>query len=385
MNITCPRCGQQLAKSFYQGKIGFHCPEGHGRAVTLSTVRSLCGNPEFANALWRKAMENQGEYGGSCPMCSRPMTLVTLPVEGKLLELDVCCRCQELWFDPNELEALPKPPPPPKEPELPQSAKEILAQHAVKEMRTQAIESETPSGLAYVAGILGFPVERNAPQLNSVPWITWIVAAICVIAFIFTWQDLETVVKDYGLIPAECFRNSGSTFITSMFLHGGIAHLIGNTYFLLIFGDNVEDALGKPLYVLLLLASGLTAGLLHVVMFPGSTMPCVGASGFISGIIAAYAVFFPDVTISLCLRYLLIFRWIGIPAWGAFILWLLFQGAMMLLSFHVEAGVAYSAHLGGALFGLAVGFLLRNRVRRNMAAIDAKASSAMYGDKRKFY
>ncbi len=370
MNMTCPRCGQQLARSFYEGKIGFHCPEGHGRAVTLSTVRSLCGNPDFANVLWRKAMEHQGEYGGSCPMCSHPMTLVRLPIEGKILELDICCRCQELWFDPNELDALPKPPPPPQAPELPQKAKEILANHAVNEMRVQAIESAPPSGLAYVAGILGFPIERNAPTLNSVPWITWIVAAICVIAFIFTWQDLGTVVKEYGLIPAECFRNNGTTFLTSMFLHGGIGHLLGNMYFLMIFGDNVEDALGKPLYLLLMLASGMAAGLLHVVMFPDSTMPCVGASGFISGIIAAYAVFFPDVTISLCLRYLLIFRWIGIPAWGAFALWMLLQGLMTLLTFHAEAGVAYGAHLGGALFGLAVGFLLRKRVRSHMGALN---------------
>jgi membrane associated rhomboid family serine protease len=140
-------------------------------------------------------------------------------------------------------------------------------------------------------------------------------------------------------------------------------------YFLLIFGDNVEDALGKPLYLLLILASGLAAGLLHIAIFPTSTIPCVGASGFISGVIAAYAVFFPDVTISLCLRYLLIFRWIGIPAWGAFALWMIFQGLMTLMSFHVAAGVAFGAHLGGALFGLAVGFLLRRRVRNRMAAI----------------
>ena len=370
MNMNCPRCGQPLAKSIYQGKIGFHCPDGHGRAVSLPTVRSLCGKPDFANMLWHKAMETPGHNGGFCPICGRPMTLVILPVDGQELELDICCSGQELWFDPNELDALPKPPLPPKEPELPQRAKEILAQHAVHEMQTQAIESETPSGLAYVAGILGFPVERNAPQLNSVPIITWIVAAICVIVFIFTWQDLETVVKDYGLIPAECLRDNGATFISSMFLHGGIGHIIGNMYFLLIFGDNVEDALGKPLYLLLILASGLAAGLLHVAMFPTSTIPCVGASGFISGVIAAYAVFFPDVTISLCLRYLLIFRWIGIPAWGAFALWMIFQGLMALMSFHVEAGVAFGAHLGGALFGLAVGFLLRSRVRSRMAAMN---------------
>ena len=368
MIMNCPRCGQPLAKSLYQGKIGFHCPNGCGRAVSFSTVRAFCGKPEFANTLWRKALESQGENGGYCPVCGHSMSLVELPVEGKNLELDICCRCQELWFDPNELDALPKPPPPPKEAELPQQSKEILALHAVNEMKTQNIE-ETPSGWAYVAGLLGFPIERNAPVLNSVPIVTWIVAAICVIAFIFTYGNLETIAKDWGLIPAECLRNNGATFFTSMFLHGGIGHLIGNMYFLLIFGDNVEDALGKPLYLLLILASGLAAGLLHIIFFPASTVPCIGASGFISGIIAAYAVFFPDVTISLCLRYFLIFRWFGIPAWGAFILWILLQGIMAMVAFHVEAGVAFGAHLGGALFGLAVGFLLRSRIRSRMTAL----------------
>ena len=233
MNMNCPRCGQPLAKSIYQGKIGFHCPNGCGRAVSLSTVRAICGNPDFANVLWRMAMESQGENGGYCPMCDHPMTLVSLPVEGKQLELDICCRCQEIWFDPNELDALPKPPPPPKTPELPQKAKLILAQHAVAKMEADRCLDPAPSGLAYLAGFLGFPVERDAPPFNSVPICTWLIGAICIILFLFTWQDMETISKTWGLIPAECLRNNGATFITSMFLHGGLVHLIGNMYFLM--------------------------------------------------------------------------------------------------------------------------------------------------------
>ena len=107
MSMDCPRCGAPLERSFYQGRISFRCTRGHGRAMTLSAVRALCGNTGFANMLWRRAAEMPSGPGGNCPVCHHPMTLVTLPVQGGNLELDVCCRCQELWFDPTRLRHCP--------------------------------------------------------------------------------------------------------------------------------------------------------------------------------------------------------------------------------------------------------------------------------------
>ena len=134
MDVKCPRCGQPLTKTFIHGKIAFCCPQGHGEAVSLSVVRAFCGEPTFANVLWRKALDASGQDGGPCPLCHLPMSVIRLPVNGLELELDICCRCQELWFDPAELESLPKPPPPPEVRRLPQRAQEILALHAVNEM-----------------------------------------------------------------------------------------------------------------------------------------------------------------------------------------------------------------------------------------------------------
>ena len=103
MEMKCPRCGKQLVREFHQGKIRFRCQEGHGCALTLPAIRALCGRPDFANMLWHQAMEEPEGGGGACPQCARAMSLIHLYVEGRVLELDICCRCQELWFDPQEL------------------------------------------------------------------------------------------------------------------------------------------------------------------------------------------------------------------------------------------------------------------------------------------
>ena len=372
--MKCPRCGRVLERTFFERKIAYRCPGGHGCSMTLPAVRSLCGRPEFVNTLWRMANDNPSGMGSPCPECGRPMSLVRLPLGGRELELDVCCRCQELWFDPDELERVPKPPPPPPKPELPEKAREILAMHAIANMKAE-LEPEPGSMWGYAAGFLGFPVEQGAPPRTSRPWCTWAVAAICLAVHLLAFRNLEGCADKFGLIPGQWLRGGGLTFITSMFLHGGFWHLLGNLYFLLIFGDNVEDALGAPRYLLLALLSGLAAGLLHVALFPSSMVPCIGASGFISGVIAAYAVFFPKVSISFFIRPWggFVGRWVALPAWGAFVLWMLLQGGMALCTLSLSgraAGIAYGAHLGGALFGLAAGFFFRQRVRRRIECLE---------------
>ena len=363
--MNCPRCGQVLVKSFYKGKIEFLCPDGHGHSVTLPAVRALCGNAMFANVLWRKALEASQGNGGACPQCGRPMSLIRFGKDEHEVEVDICCRCQQLWFDPQELEALPLPSPPQsKEAELPAKARELLAMHAIEIEHENERQSKPDNVWCWVAGFMGFPVEKNAPPRSNMPWCTFSIAAVCTLVFLASWSNLESVVEEWGMIPADCLRHYGLTFISSMFLHGGFWHLLGNMYFLLIFGDNVEDVLGIPKYLALALASGLSASLLYIAFAPKPYIPCVGASGFISGIIAAYAVFFPKVSISFLFRIGLFFRWISIPAWGAFGIWLLYQGIMSICFAGGGSSVAYCAHLGGAIFGICAGLLMRQQVKK---------------------
>ena len=246
--------------------------------------------------------------------------------------------------------------------------------HAIANMKAE-LEPEPCSLWGYAAGFLGFPVEQGAPPRTSLPWCTWALAAICIIVYLLTFRDLDGFANEFGLIPGKWLRGGGLTLVSSMFLHGGFWHLLGNLYFLLIFGDNVEDALGVPVYLLLALLSGLAGGLLHVALFPSSMVPCIGASGFISGVIAAYAVFFPKVSISFFIRIFgpFVGHWVALPAWGAFVLWMLFQGGMALCTLSSAGkagGIAYGAHLGGALFGIAAGFFFRHRVRQRIARLE---------------
>ncbi len=93
----------------------------------------------------------------------------------------------------------------------------------------------------FIPAMLGMPVEVNAPSLSRIPWLTYGLAAVLVGVFVLTVRNLPMTIAEYGFVPAEMWRHGGATFITSFFLHGGAWHLIGNVYFLLIFGDNVED------------------------------------------------------------------------------------------------------------------------------------------------
>ena len=388
VEIYCPRCGAALEKSQYKDRIGFVCPEGHGIAMTLGAVRALCGSRELVNLLWHKSGAAEAEAGAPCPICGKPMRKVTLDVNGQPLELDICRRCQEVWFDPNELEALP---PPPEPEELPQAVREAIALEKAKNVRFEDGDrfrfcgengrrelsevllgdnytlthdwSDIDNPLKYLAAVLGLPVEDDAPPLRRLPLVTWALILVCIAVGALTFPELAAYVREWGFIPAEFARKGGATWVTSMFLHGGFWHLVGNMYFLWVFGDNVEDELGKINYLGFILLSGFSATLLYLWLKSGSTIPCIGASGFISGIIAMYAVLYPHVTLLMRLPL----RWFsmhhclfGIPAWLAFLFWALFQLAMAGLTHDsTGGGVAYAAHLGGAIPGLVCGFILR--------------------------
>lgn len=219
------------------------------------------------------------------------------------------------------------------------------------------------------------PVEIDAPECRRLPLITWGLALICILVFALTVSDLREIVNTWGFIPAEWSRKYGFTIFSSMFLHGGVWHLVGNLYFLLIFGDNVEDEFGKFKYILLIIASGVCAVACHTLFDPRTMTPCIGASGFISGVIAAYAICFPQAKLSFLLlsRSLitsLIFRrcWFSLPAWGAFAIWIILQILMASQLHSLGGGVAYLAHIGGALPGLI--YAIWYRLKRNSSSAE---------------
>lgn len=157
------------------------------------------------------------------------------------------------------------------------------------------------------------------------------------------------------LICARLALESKSVYlslVTSMFLHGGPIHLIGNMLFLWVFGNNIEDTLGRVRFVLFYFVCGVTAGLAHVIVNPGSDIPTVGASGAVSGLLGAYLILFPHARITTLIPLGFFFYTARLPATVVLGLWFVSQFFLGLGQQLGEAGVAWVAHVGGFVTGI---------------------------------
>ena len=184
---------------------------------------------------------------------------------------------------------------------------------------------------------------------------------------------LAKSVCELGLIPGEltgslpvgsrfpigqglvCLTDPGrqvSHLITSMFLHGSWMHLLGNMWFLWLFGNNIEDSMGRLRFVVFYLISGLAAAFGQIVTNPASIIPMVGASGAISGVMGAYLILYPRVKVYVLVPIFIFFTSIALPAWMMLGYWFLIQLASGLLSAGEMGGVAFWAHVGGFVAGV---------------------------------
>src|SRR5437868_14661857 len=159
-----------------------------------------------------------------------------------------------------------------------------------------------------MAAFLGMPVEFDGPTQDRRPVLTWFLAAIIVTASVHAFFHLQEAVQFFGLIPAQPLRLHGLTFVTSFCLHAGVVHLVGNMYFLLVFGDDVENFLGALRYIALIAIAPFVGDLVHIASAPNSTIPCIGASGGIAGVITFYAMAFPQAKIGFWWRYFYYFH-----------------------------------------------------------------------------
>jgi membrane associated rhomboid family serine protease len=216
---------------------------------------------------------------------------------------------------------------------------------------------------------------RDSQPSYSKPYVT--ISLIVVNALIFLYEisldrfSLNHLIGVYGLIPDRLELYS---FITSMFLHGGWLHIIGNMWFLWIFGDNVEDVLGHAKYLLFYLLCGIVAALVQVGFNAGSRVPTIGASGAIAGVMGAYMLKFPHSRIITLIPIFIFFTTIEIPAFVILIYWFviqLFSGVGSIgYSNLSQGGVAWFAHVGGFLAGMLLlhlfGTKQRYRHRRDL-------------------
>jgi membrane associated rhomboid family serine protease len=169
------------------------------------------------------------------------------------------------------------------------------------------------------------------------------------------WTDLPPA----NLVPLPL------TMISSMFVHAGLLHIFGNMIFLWVFGDNIEDRLGHLRYLAFYLACGVTAALVHGVLFADSRVPTVGASGAVSGVLAAYLILFPRARVTTLFIFVIFIRTIRLPAFMLLGLWIALQVVNAVNSFASQAGgIAWFAHIGGFVAGILFLFFLKPARRR---------------------
>jgi len=226
-----------------------------------------------------------------------------------------------------------------------------------------------------------FPLHDDNPT-EMFPVVTLLLMAVCAWAWWYlqgaglTEQALGESICALGAIPAEVTgrvqagavgegpcRLGGLTWqalFSSMFLHGSWMHLIGNMWFLWIFGNNVEDSMGHLRFLVFYLLAGLVAALAHVFTEPSSQIPMVGASGAISAIMGAYLVLYPRALVHTLFFFVVFIRIVPLPAWVMLGYWMAIQVVSSLLDPAAAGGVAYTAHIGGFLAGLLLIFVFRN-------------------------
>lgn len=203
-----------------------------------------------------------------------------------------------------------------------------------------------------------FPLRDHNPS-NRPAFVRNGLILINVLIFLAYWTTiqseaaLQAFFETWGLVPREVTSGGSLTgLVTSMFLHGGWMHLIGNMLFLWIFGDNLEDELGHLGFLAFYLATGVLAAGAQIAVDPASPIPMVGASGAIAGVMGGYLLLFPKARVDVLFIFLIFFRIFAIPAWIVLGVWIGLQFFSGFATPTEDGGVAYWAHIGGFAAGL---------------------------------
>jgi membrane associated rhomboid family serine protease len=206
---------------------------------------------------------------------------------------------------------------------------------------------------------------RDIIPSRTVPYITITIIVLNALAWLFELslprELLPVFLQVYGVVPADFHA---PTLISSMFLHGGWSHIIGNMWYLWIFGDNIEDRLGHGRFIVFYLLCGITAALGQVIFDPSSRLPTIGASGAIAGVMGAYFVLYPQSRVLTLIPWIFL-QIVEIPAIVLLGFWFLMQlfsaGAIAVTASTHGGGVAFAAHVAGFVVGIIGVFVFRKR------------------------
>jgi membrane associated rhomboid family serine protease len=218
------------------------------------------------------------------------------------------------------------------------------------------------------------PISDDNPTTHRA-FVNWAIVMLCVAVYLWEWslgKQMAAAIAVLGFVPAAWFGHAqalrgyihippAATLFTSMFVHGGLLHVGGNMLYLAIFGNNIEEAMGHARYLLFYLLCGVAAALTLAYMDPGATIPMVGASGAISGVLAAYILLYPRARVTVIVPLGIIFWPFTVSAYWVVGLWFVLQLVSAAFTDPAQPGVAWWAHVGGFAVGLVLTPLLKSR------------------------
>ncbi|MEO0083605.1 MAG: rhomboid family intramembrane serine protease [candidate division WOR-3 bacterium] len=203
---------------------------------------------------------------------------------------------------------------------------------------------------------------------NKRPLITYLIIALNIFVYLYELSlgsQLKHFFVAYGVIPINILAgNNLYTLITSMFIHGGFWHILGNMLYLWIFGDNVEDLLGKFWFIIMYLLSGLVGSFAHILVSPNSPIPAIGASGAVSGVLGCYLLLYPKARVLALVPLGFFIRLLMLPASIFLGFWIFLQLLYGFSSIGGGAGVAYFAHIGGFIIGVIFGLIFKKKQQK---------------------
>jgi len=355
--MRCPRCTFLLSVLEHKGVELDHCPRCRGTFLDAGETTALFGaamEPEAWVEAW--PTENLGPTRLKCPKDSAVLHGHRVRFSEREVEVDTCEQCKGLWVDAHEARAL-----------------KAIIDAAQNEAARKSQGLDRPGVGSYLFQLFtGMPVEAWNP-VRARPVIMHTIFGALILFFVMQVMFREGLAQEPGivmLVPAEVMHGQHLwTLVTAAFLHGGLMHLLGNLYFLWVFGDNVEDVLGPKRFIALYAVALLAGALLHLLTNQQSTLPMLGASGAIAGIMGAYLVLFPKVRVYVML---LVFRInIGVIWYLGF--WIAMQFAMMAMG---GEGVAWMAHIGGFIAGAAMAFVFKKSARYSALGTPTRVGAA---------
>ena len=361
--MKCPVCANELKEIKSKSTLVDICPACKGiwfdPGEIANFVRTLAESkdippriPQLFKSRTIKKADTLKEQGKSCPRCHQKLQIFNYACDSNVF-LDRCTSCEGIWADGGEARKIAvylK-----VDPRVMAIGKDLIHKDEVFEDLKELgniLKKEVHPVMLFMPKII-IPLADDNPR-QRVPVVTISIIALCTLIFAIEMlfvSDPRAFFLRFGLVPIHFFSIG---LISSVFLHAGFLHFIGNMLFFWIFGDNVEDRFSRFGYLIFFLSCGLAAGILHCAMNANSAVPSIGASGAVSGIMGAYFIFYPRAKV----KMLFIYKILNVPAYFYLGGWLLIQLAYAALG---VPGIAWFAHIGGFLFGGLVAYVMKTK------------------------